>query len=122
MPTVLNPPFLLLVTQVCILARLARTLAWPRNCRTDIEVGERASVLGTGIFAREMRHTVVVMMAAMEKTRMTRRTMRKKTLLGIGGCGGMQYDRTSDSPSEDHRLISVCFVTWRNVVRPFSPW
>jgi hypothetical protein len=46
MPTVLNPPFLLLVTQVCILARLARTLAWPRNCHTDIEVGERASRIG----------------------------------------------------------------------------
>jgi len=55
-----------------------------------------------------MRHKVVVMMVAMEKTRMT-----KKTLLAIGECGGMQYDRTSNSPSEDHRLISVCFVTWR---------
>jgi hypothetical protein len=29
--------------------------------------------------------TVVVVMATMEKTRMTRRTMRKKTLLAIGG-------------------------------------
>lgn len=29
----------------------------------------------------------------------------------------MQYDRTSDSPpEEDHDLMLVCFVTWRNLL------
>lgn len=33
----------------------------------------------------------------------------------------MQYDRTSDSPpEEDHDLMLVCFVTWRNLLDHFG--
>lgn len=46
MPTVPNPPFLLRSPRHALLARPASTLAWPRNCCTDFEVGERVSRIG----------------------------------------------------------------------------